>query len=171
MPQQMSIFDWLNPDTWSGKTSQEPSVQTKEKTSRQSSQKSSGSQNQTLPMCLYLTRDGESQEYSWDDLGASLTRSMTLNGGESLKDGNALLSLRTMLDTLPLGCYLDLNFGEKPKMENSTKLSDILEEQADSRYSLSSRACQGILNRAAKRGKVLPEILQQALENQIDQAG
>lgn len=56
---------------------------------------------------------------------------------------------------------------EKPTESNPTKLSDILEEQASEKYWLSSRACQGILNRAEKRGKELPEILKQALENQI----
>ena len=55
-----------------------------------------------------------------------------------------------------------------PKMSNLTKLSDILEENADEKYRLSSRACAGILNRANKRGKELPEILKQALENQIE---
>ena len=48
-----------------------------------------------------------------------------------------------------------------------TKLSDILEEDADPKYSLSSKACAGILNRAQRRGKELPEILKKALENQI----
>lgn len=52
-------------------------------------------------------------------------------------------------------------------MSNPTKLSDILEETADEKYRLSSRACAGILNRANKRGKELPEILKRALENQI----
>ena len=64
---------------------------------------------------------------------------------------------------------MELNFGEMPKVPNPTKLSDVLEERAvDPRYYLSSRACQGILNRASKRGKELPEILKTALENQIN---
>ena len=51
---------------------------------------------------------------------------------------------------------------------NPTKLSDILEEgTVDKRYYLSAKACRGILNRADKRGKELPEILRAALENQI----
>lgn len=51
---------------------------------------------------------------------------------------------------------------------NPTKLSDILEEGAvDKRYYLSAKACRGILNRADKRGKELPEILRTALESQI----
>jgi hypothetical protein len=43
-----------------------------------------------------------------------------------------------------------------------------LQDSAPEKYSLSARACAGILNRAKKRGKVLPEMLRQALENQID---
>ena len=56
-----------------------------------------------------------------------------------------------------------------PKVPNPTKLSDVLEETTvDPRYYLSARACHGILNRASKRGKELPEILKTALENQIN---
>jgi hypothetical protein len=67
-----------------------------------------------------------------------------------------------------LGEYMMRSFGECPREENESRLSQILQEEAPQKYSLSAKACTGILNRAAKRGKVLPEILQQALENQID---
>ena len=65
-----------------------------------------------------------------------------------------------------LGEYTMHSFGECPKEENASRLSQILEEQAHPKYSLSARACQGILNRANKRGKELPEILRKALESQ-----
>ena len=58
------------------------------------------------------------------------------------------------------------SFGESPKEENASLLSQILVEEAHPKYSLSAKACQGILNRASRRGKELPEILKQALENQ-----
>ena len=45
-------------------------------------------------------------------------------------------------------------------------LSSILQDNAPDRYSLSPRACRGILRRAAKRGKELPRMLRQALERQ-----
>ena len=64
---------------------------------------------------------------------------------------------------------MTLNVGEKPRVPNPTRLSDILEENADRKYNLSQRACQGILARADKRGKKLPPILKEALENQIDE--
>jgi hypothetical protein len=44
------------------------------------------------------------------------------------------------------------------------RLSDILEKAPPEKYSLSSRACKGILRRAEKRGKELPEMLDRALQ-------
>jgi hypothetical protein len=43
-------------------------------------------------------------------------------------------------------------------------LSDILEESPDPKFSLSAKACQGILRRAEKRGRELPHSLRVALE-------
>lgn len=63
---------------------------------------------------------------------------------------------------------MTLNLSEKPRVPNPTLLSDILEEDADPKYNLSSKACKGILNRASKRGKRLPEVLEEALKNQIN---
>jgi len=50
--------------------------------------------------------------------------------------------------------------------ECSSSLSLILQSSAevDNRYLLSGKAAEGILRRANKRGKTLPENLQQALE-------
>jgi cytidylate kinase len=46
-------------------------------------------------------------------------------------------------------------------------LSQILEANAPEKYYLSAKACEGILRRAERRGKQLPEILKIALEQQI----
>jgi hypothetical protein len=44
-------------------------------------------------------------------------------------------------------------------------LSDVLETNSvPQRYSLSAKACTGILRRAERRGKALPPMLKQALE-------
>ena len=67
---------------------------------------------------------------------------------------------------LLLGVYMMHSFGEYPREENESRLSQILEEKPLLKYCLSARACQGILNRAAKRGKELPEMLRIALERQ-----
>ena len=45
-------------------------------------------------------------------------------------------------------------------------LSAILEEQAPEKYSLSPKACAGILRRAERRGKDLPPLLKAALMQQ-----
>ena len=44
-----------------------------------------------------------------------------------------------------------------------SSLASILEPQVEPKYFLSERACAGILRRAAKRGKKLPEPLEAAL--------
>ena len=59
------------------------------------------------------------------------------------------------------------NFSEAPDPVVETRLSQILQYDAPSRYDLSARACQGIINRANKRGKQLPPMLKDALEEVI----
>ncbi len=90
-------------------------------------------------MCLYQTEDGQ-------------------NPGA--------FTLRMVPGPL-LGEFTTRSFGECPSEENASRLSQILQDSAPQKYYLSARACAGILNRANKRGKELPEILKQALENQI----
>lgn len=65
-----------------------------------------------------------------------------------------------------LGEYTMHSFGEYPREENVSRLSAILEGCPHQRYSLSAKACQGILNRAERRGKKLPEQLETALRAQ-----
>jgi hypothetical protein len=66
-------------------------------------------------------------------------------------------------DGLWLGDSLTLNIGECPREENVSLLSWILQVNAPEKYYLSERACQGILIRASRRGKKLPDLLQTAL--------
>lgn len=61
-----------------------------------------------------------------------------------------------------------LNFGECPSVAVESRLSWILEDNVPEKYYLSARACQGILNRASRRGKALPEILHTALLDMIE---
>jgi hypothetical protein len=56
-----------------------------------------------------------------------------------------------------------LNTGEYPSAVVESTLSQILQANAPEKYYLSARACQGILNRAERRGKKLPEMLEAAL--------
>ena len=121
-----------------GKTYLEPSPQTRVKTSDASSKRSQGS-SKKMPLYLDLRKaDGHTPDASW-----------------------------AMGGPLP-GVYTTHSFGESPKEENVSLLSQILVDEAHPKYSLSAKACQGILNRASKRGKELPEILRKALESQAD---
>ena len=61
-----------------------------------------------------------------------------------------------------------LNTGESPNAERESHLSWILEDNVPQKYYLSARACQGILTRASRRGKPLPELLKQALLDMIE---
>ena len=121
-------------DTWSGKMSPEHSAATRARTSAPSSKKPRGSQTK-LPLFLDLRKaSGRPQDASWE-MGGAL-----------------------------LGVYSMLSFGECPSVAVASHLSQILEEHPPRRYFLSAKACAGILKRAQRRGKELPEVLRKALE-------
>lgn len=67
-----------------------------------------------------------------------------------------------------LGDSLTLNTGEFPSVESESLLSQILEDNVPQKYYLSARACQGILTRASRRGKKLPDLLQTALLEMVE---
>ena len=140
MEDQLSLFDQ---DMLCGKMSLERSQVTVEKTSKPSSRSSCGSSSRMQPMFLYLTKgSGQRQDALW-------------------------VTERTD-SRFPLPTDFRMpSFGELPSEENVSVLSQILEESAHPKYSLSVKACEGILRRADKRGKGLPDVLKQALENQI----
>ena len=127
----------LDPDIWSGKTSPAHSAPTGEKISKLSSKKPSKLSNRKPPLFLCLAKDGQPQEVSWVTDGA-------LHGACSM-----------------------LNTGEHPREDVESHLSQILEVSPHPKYSLSAKACQGILRRAERRGKDLPPLLRNALEMQI----
>ena len=145
----------------------------KEQTSKPSSRKSSKLSSQPLPMCLCLTEaNGRSRDASmeWESMESPfpwLTRYTMHSTTVCHKDGKDSAFWLISTDSPQLGFCLTLNLSERPRVENPTLLSEVLEEEADPKYNLSSKACQGILNRANKRGKKLPEILQKALEAQV----
>jgi hypothetical protein len=60
--------------------------------------------------------------------------------------------------------FLTLSISEWPNDADVCSLSDVLEAgEVPQRFFLSSTACRGILRRAEKRGKKLPEQLANAL--------
>lgn len=143
---QMDIFQVYGQDIWSGKTCrahfQAQEKDTQEKTSKQSSRKSQGSSAKIAPMFLYLKKaSGLSQDALW-------VTEMTDSRFPSHTD------------------FTTASFGESPSVAVESRLSQILEEHPLQKYCLSERACQGILNRANRRGKKLPEQLEQALIRQ-----
>lgn len=60
------------------------------------------------------------------------------------------------------------NTGEYPSAVVESTLSQILVPNAPEKYYLSAKTCQGILNRAERRGKKLPEMLKAALDQMIE---
>ena len=67
------------------------------------------------------------------------------------------------------GVFLTLSTSEWPSDADVCFLSDVLETRdVPQRYFLSPTACQGILRRAASRGKELPSPLKEALDQQKD---
>lgn len=118
--------------------SPELSAPTKERTLGQSSKKQSKSQSRKSPLFLSLRTDGQQPDASpmWEENGALL------------------------------GAFSMLSFGECPSVENASHLSQILEASPHPKYSLSAKACLGIVRRAERRGKELPPLLKTALLNQ-----
>ena len=125
-----------NQDISSGKMYLEPSLQTKERTLEESLMKLYPSKDR-IPQCLCLIKtSGHTPTYLWEKDSALLTDFLTQNTSECPSEGE------------------------------ESFLSQILMEEVHPKYYLSQRACEGILRRAKKRGKELPEILQKVLEKQ-----
>lgn len=139
MPQEVEQAQTSAPAGWSRKMSPEPLAPTKGRTLRQSSRKPSKSQSRKSPLFLSLRTDGQPSDVSpmrWEENGALL------------------------------GEFSMLSFGECPSVENASHLSQILEASPHPKYSLSAKACLGIVRRAERRGKELPPLLKAALLNQ-----
>ena len=135
---------WSDLGLWSGKMCPEHSAATKGETSRQSSKRSSASQNRKPPILKCLKRAGQlggATTMKWEDDGAWLGECMTRNTGEP------------------------------PNAAVVSRLSQILEATPQEKYSLSAKACQGILRRAERRGKDLPETLKAVLLMQSESGG
>lgn len=58
--------------------------------------------------------------------------------------------------------------GVFPNVVCASRLSSTLQVNAPEKYYLSRKACEGILRRASRRGKQLPELLKMALEQQME---
>ena len=85
--------------------------------------------------------------------------------------GGNLLGAYWEMDTVLHGGCTTLNTGEFPNDVRESTLSQILQADAPEKYSLSAKACAGIIRRAEKRGKELPSMLREALMEVIGRAG
>ena len=127
----------FGPDSWCGKMCQKPLAQTKATTSGPSSKKQSASQSRTRPTFHYHTKgSGLWLIAGWGTAGPSPTEFSTAS------------------------------FGASPSAAVESRLSQILEDTPHLKYSLSAKACAGILRRAERRKKKLPEELETALVKQ-----
>lgn len=132
-------------DTPSGRTCRVRFQAIRGETSSKCSERSSARRVETMLMCLNLSEKakqtdllGETPAASWE----TVTR-------------------------LPGACWTP-NTGECPKDVKESSLSAILQADAPEKYSLSARACLGILKRAEKRGKKIPVMLWEALIETIE---
>ncbi|CRH93700.1 Uncharacterised protein [Chlamydia trachomatis] len=120
--------------TRSGRTSLARSPRTKEPISPLSLPRSRASSTRARLICLSLRVDGRTRDVSW------------------------------VRDSHWHGEYLTHNISVWPNDAAVSILSQILQADPHPRFYLSPRACQGILNRAARKNKTMPTPLKQALE-------
>ena len=83
-----------------------------------------------------------------------------------LRTGGLIQDVFWEQDFQLLGEFLTRSFLEYHNGGEESRLSQILQGGQLRKYYLSAKACQGILNRAKRRGKELPEMLRIALEQQ-----
>lgn len=162
---QINLFDL---GIWSGKTCPERSAATSRMDSETSVpcwKKLSASQSQDfLFLDCRTSRSGQKPEGSSATDGASRGERTMPNTGE-FPSADGVSAWWLTLTGIPQGTS-SLNVSEKPNVPVDTKLSQILEENPNPKYNLTPKACAGILRRAERRGKQLPEVLKTVLELQ-----
>ena len=126
------------PNMPSGKTFPEHSVQTKARTSEPSWRNWQESKKLMFQSLDLTKANGQNQDSSPETIGALL--------GEPW---------------MP-------SIGASPNVDCVSRLSSILQVGVPEKYYLSRKACEGILRRASRRGKQLPELLKKALEQQME---
>ena len=137
MNSEVMQLNLFDQDLWSGKTSPELSAPTKVK---------------ILELCLKK----QPKSFSRTPLFLNLQKKNGAQAAVSWEEGGALL-----------GEFSTHSFGESPSVAAESRLSQILEDTPHPKYSLSAKACAGILRRAERRGKKLPPELEEALCTQV----
>lgn len=162
---QMSVFDFLPPPQF-GKMSQELSVQEFPKEEISDASSRSWQESKTLKFqYLCLTKgNGCRQDVSKEMIGAYAGEPTMPNFGESRSEEEESASLP--VSTTRMLMKSSFNCSEEPTTPRPSKLSQILELNANPKYFLSAKACQGILRRAENKGRQLPELLDTTLRTQ-----
>lgn len=142
MQSQVDTEMKLDRGLWFGKMFPVLFQVTKAPISEQSSKKQSASFVKKPPLFLCLKTDGQQPDAS-------------------------LVWTSEEISGVSHGVYSMHSFGECPSVAVESHLSQILEDYPLQRYYLSAKACQGILNRAERRGKKLPDLLKKALYSMI----
>ena len=158
-------------DTWFGRTYTEHSVPTKEKTSELSWKKWQGSGKKPSLFLDLRKGNGLTADASWETVSPSHGECSMHSTGEFLNVGSVSALSLILMDIQQLTLSLTVNTEDSPVQENKSHLLDVLQLDADPKYNLSPKACRGILRRALKRGKNLPQMLYIALMQTIERAG
>lgn len=111
------------------------------------------------PSAQIVEKTSDAYLKNWQELKTPKFQYLNLKSGCHVDVSNFLIQLSH-------GEPTTLNIGESPNPAEESHLSWILETNPDPKYNLSSIACQGILRRAAKSGKKLPELLEKVLIQQ-----
>ena len=110
----------------------------------------------------------KTSDVCWKDLHALSSQTFQFLDLQERTESGQNLERFPVMDGLLHGDCSTLNTGESPSAARESRLSWILEENVPQKFYLSARACQGILVRASRRGKPLPELLKQALLDMIE---
>ena len=164
---QVSLFDL---GIWSGRMSPALTAVTEARISPPCWKKLYASQSQPfLFLDCRTSRSGQKPEGSSGTDGASHGGRTTPNTGE-FHSADGVSAWWSILTDTPQGIS-SLIVSEEPNVLVHTKLSQILEETPDPKYNLTPKACAGILRRAERRGKKLPEALKTVLLMQSESGG
>ena len=110
----------------------------------------------------------KTSDVCWKDLHALSSQTFQFLDLQERTESGQNLERFPVMDGLLHGDCSTLNTGESPSAARESRLSWILEDNVPQKFYLSARACQGILVRASRRGKPLPELLKQALLDMIE---
>lgn len=161
---QVNLFDL---GIWSGRMSPALTAVTEARISPPCWKKLYASQSRDfLFLDCRTSRSGRKPEECSATDGASHGERTTHNTGEFPSADGVSAWWLTLTDTQQ--GISSLNVSEEPNVPVDTKLFQILEENPDPKYNLTPKACAGILRRAERRGKQLPETLKAVL---LAQAG